>query len=453
VALLAALIRVAPGAALWLPLALNALAAGAVLVLVVRSQRLLVSIEPALVRGAAYALLPLAMFLPGLVLTGMEHSLHALLVVALLLLLARAVQRPLTGRELAGTAALALLAGAVRYETLFLAGGAAVALVLAPRGAEGTVRLLARLRRREVWAFLLPPLLVTALLAAINVHNGQYPLPNSVLAKSGLGAGQGLAGWVPNLGTAWATLTSDAVVGAVLLLAAGYLAVRRLSGVQSGLCVAWMVMALLHVLYAKFGWFDRYQGYLVVSGMLLALRILSELRLGAVWPRALLAVAVLAAVPAFKFSLEAQIPQYAHTVYQQQYTTARFLAADYAGTTVLVNDIGEVGWLHRGGLVDMWALGSYDVLRAYRTGQMGKPFVARLVARDGIQVVAVYGVLHTYVPDDFVEVARWSFTGTGRPDDGDVVFYGPTAQSAASLRQALRDFARSLPAGVQVLWS
>jgi hypothetical protein len=385
------------------------------------------------------------------VLTGMEHTFHALLVVALLLLLARAVRRPLTGRELAGTAALALLAGAVRYETLFLAGGTAVALLLASR--EGDSGLLARLRRREVWAFLLPPLLVTGLLAAINLHNGQYPLPNSVLAKSGLGAGQGLAGWVPSLGTALATLTSDLMVCAVLLLAAGYLAVRRLGGAQSGLCVAWVVMALLHVLYAKFGWFDRYQGYLVVSGMLLALRVLPELRLQAVWPRALLAVAVLAAVPAFKFSLEAQIPQYAHTVHQQQYTTARLLAAAYDGSTVLVNDIGEVGWLHRGGLVDMWALGSYDVLRAYRTGRMGKPFIAQLAARDGIQVVAVYGVLHEYVPDDFVQIARWSFTGNGRPDDSDVVFYGPTAQSAATLRRALRDFAPSLPAGVQVLWS
>jgi hypothetical protein len=84
---------------------------------------------------------------------------------------------------------------------------------------------------------------------------------------------------------------------------------------------------------------------------------------------------------------------------------------------------------------------------------MGKPFIAQLAARDGIQVVAVYGVLHEYVPDDFVQIARWSFNGNGRPDDSDVVFYGPTAQSAATLRRALRDFAPSLPAGVQVLWS
>src|SRR5258706_429403 len=109
------------------------LAAGGALVLVLRGQRFLYTLSPAPLRLLAYTVLPLALYLPALVLLGMEHTLHALLAVALLLMLARALRRPLTRRELAGLAALSLVAGAIRYETLFLAGGAAVALVLVPR--------------------------------------------------------------------------------------------------------------------------------------------------------------------------------------------------------------------------------------------------------------------------------------------------------------------------------
>jgi hypothetical protein len=462
VALLTGLIRVVPGAAEWFPLALNVLAAAGVLVLVVRSQRFLFTIEPAVLRGVFYALLPVAMFLPGLVLLGMEHSLHALLVVALLLLLGRALQRPLSGRELAGTVTLALLAGAVRYETLFLAGGATVALLLlpgAPGGerARGVTRVaLARLRRREVWAFLLPPLLVTALLAGVNLHNGQYALPNSVLAKSGLGAGHGLEGWVPNLYTSFSTLTGDLLAGSLMLIGLGYLAVRRLRGTQSGLWLAWIVMAALHVGYAKFGWFDRYQGYLVVSGMLLALRTLPELRRLPARSFALAGAVVLVGLPAPKYSLQAQIPQYAHLIYQHQYAMGRFFGAEYAGAAVMVNDIGEVSWQHSGGLDDLWALGSYDVLRAYRTGEMGRGFVAHLAARDHVQAVAIWGALSGYIPASFVEVARWSISGTGSPNaNNDVVFYAPSRAQAATLQSRMRSFAGSgsLPAGVEVLWS
>jgi len=460
VTLLAGLIKVAPGTAVWLPLALNLLAGGAVLALVLRSQRFLFNLESPLVRGVAYVLLPLAMFLPGLVLVGMEHTLHALLAVAVLLMLARALRRPLSGRELAAAAALSLLAGAVRYETLFLAGGATLALLLVPsapggESAHGLVRrALARLRRRDVWAFLLPPLLVTALLAAINLHNGQYALPNSVLAKSGLGAGQGLVGWVPSAVAVGQTAISDLLMGVLLLAGVGYLAVRRLRGLESGLWLAWLVAAVLHMMYAKFGWYDRYQGYLVITGMWLALRSLSELGPIRRQRAALLVLALLVAAPGFKFATEADAANQAHLIYQHQYAMGSFLGAEYEGQTVMVNDIGEVSWRHAGGLDDIWALGSYDVLHAYRTSTMGPAFVERLAARDRVQVVAIWGALGHYIPPSFVEVARWSTSGTHRPDaDNDIVFYAPSPAQASSLAQRMRDFAGRLPAGIEVLWS
>jgi hypothetical protein len=445
VAMLAALIRVGPGAAEWFPLALNLLAAAGVLVLVLRAQSFLFTLPHALLRGAAYVLLPVALYLPALVLLGMEHTLHALLVVGLLLMLQRALRRRLSRRELLGLAALALVAGAIRYETLFVAGGAALALLVVPSASPREC--LARLRRPELWAFLLPPLLVTAGLGAVNLAHGQYFLPNSVLAKSGLGSGQGLAAWVPPLHAVVDTLSSDLQVLALLGAGLVYLVLRRTRGAQSGLWVAWCAAVLVHAAYARFGWYDRYQGYLLIGGTLLALRSLPEVRpLAArrLVPAAAATLVLLGALPAPKLGEQVTAPVAAHDIQRNQQELGRFLAAAYPGQTVMVNDIGEVSWLHRGGLVDIWALGSYEVLQAYRTGAMDRAFVAALAARSGVQVAAVYGVLHTYIPDGWVEVARWPSSGVAGapPDDRDVVFYAPSPGQAALLRTKLEQFAR-----------
>jgi hypothetical protein len=455
VALLTALIKAFPAGAVWYPLALNLLAAGGVLALVLRGQRWLFQIGPAWLRLLAYVALPLALYLPALVLMGMEHTLHALLAVLLLLLLRRALERGLSRRELAAVAGVALLAGSIRYETLFLVGGAALALVVMPSPAGVSGGFMARLRRPEVWAFLLPPIAVTLLLGAINLHNGQYFLPNSVLAKSGLGAGKGLAGYIPSLSALPATLRSDLQMAGLFLAGAVYLAVRRRRGLESGLWLTWIAATVLHVLYARFGWYDRYQGYLVITGTLLVLRSLPEVTLTRRRVGAALAITVLfGALPIFKAKEQAGIARTAHSIYQHNTAMGRFLATAYAGKTVLVNDIGEVSWQHSaGGLVDIWALGSYDVLRAFREGRMNQAFVASLAARDGVQVAAVWGALHRSIPDSWVEVARWSVAGTGRPDEvNDLVFYAPTAQTADALRQAMRSFAPTLPADVQLLW-
>jgi hypothetical protein len=220
------------------------------------------------------------------------------------------------------------------------------------------------------------------------------------------------------------------------------------------LWLAWLVTLLLHAGYARFGWYERYQAYLVVTGLLLVLRSAPELAGKRRLAAGLLAVVVLGALPVVKFQNEVDVPNAAHGVYTHQDQLGRFLATAYDGRTVLVNDIGEVSWQHRGGLDDLWALGSNRVLRAFRDGHLDAAFVARLAAQDDVRVAATYGVLRSYIPTDWIEVARWSTSGTHRPDpDGDIVFYAPTPADAATLRAAMRAFAPALPQGVEVLWS
>jgi hypothetical protein len=443
VALLAGFIRVAPGSALWLPLALNVVAGIGVLALVLRAQTVLFTPSSALVRGLFAAALPLALFLPGLAMVGMEHTLHILLVTGLMTVLANALRRPLGRGELAGFAVLWALAAAVRYETLFFAAGAALALLVAgdvPGGLRN------RLRRFEVWAALLPPLAITGLLGAINLANGQYFLPNSVVAKSSLGSG-GLGAFVPSPGTMANVLLSDVTVAALLLAGLAYLAMRRLRGLESGLWLVWVVTLLLHSAYGRFGWFDRYQAYLVAAGLLLALRSLPPLRL----PRLSLSPAValgalLLLLPLPKFNTAASAPTVAHVVYRYQYLTAQLLAGNYPGRTVMAVDIGLVSYNHIGRLDDLYALGSHEVLAAYHAGQMGPAFLDRLAARDGVAVAVMYHGDAHYVPAGWTQVAHWSMGPVGPTESAsDYDFWAPTPQLALELREHMRQFAQAMP--------
>lgn len=453
VALLAVLLKVVPDAgAVWLPLALNLVAAAGVLILVLRAQSTLFILSPAPLRGVAYVALPLALFLPALVLIGMEHTLHVLLVLALLLLLDRALRRRLTEPELAAVALISLLAGAVRYETLFVAAGAVIALVAVRPDAVELHRFSVRVRRPELIALLLPPVAVTVVLGAINLAHGQYFLPNSLVAKTGLASGTGPAVLVPDATSVFLNFIDDLQFAALVVVGLSYLALRRLRGATSGLWLAWVIAAALQLAYARSGWYERYQAYLVVSGTVLALRSVVEAGRHRAWVAGW-CVALVGVLPASKFGLEAHLPVASHQIYQEQYEMARFLAGAYAGQTVFVNDIGEVSWQHRGGIDDLWALGSSRILHAYVTREMGSSFVAQLATRDGVRVAAVFPELRWCLPDGWTRVATWSPPDTGPPDNGkSVEFYAAPGDSVVRLRRALQAFASSMAPDMALRW-
>jgi hypothetical protein len=159
---------------------------------------------------------------------------------------------------------------------------------------------------------------------------------------------------------------------------------------------------------------------------------------------------VMLALPAFKLQETATAVSSAHGIYLHNDLLARFLEQGYAGRTIMVNDIGEVGWQHQGALVDLWALGSNDVLRAYRDGRMGPAWVGALADRERVPVAATYAGLRDLMPSGWIEVARWRTSPLASAFD--LGFYAPTAQDAAQLRQAMQRFAPAIPSDMRLIW-
>jgi hypothetical protein len=435
--LLAGLFRVL-GARGWLPLALNVVFAGLLLAVaeaVLRDHGVR-PVSRALALVAVVVLTPL----PPLVLVGQEHILHAALTVAFAGLLSSA----------ASPRALLLLAPlltATRYEGLFLV--LVACLVLAARRRWGLAVALGIVS-------LLPPLAY----GLVSVAHGWYPLPNPVILKGALG--EGLTGWrrialVPFLGGGGELVRTPHLLSLFALAAVTLLARWRSPSSREGtLLVAFLGTSILHLQYARTGWFYRYEAYLVAFGVVASAAALDGLA-DRIRPRGLLAAlasaaALVCAVRGVRAHLET--PGAVANIYEQQIQMGRFLARFYPGQGVAANDIGAMCFLADLRVLDLWGLASRDVAEAKLTGTYSTARIGELARAQAVRVAVLYE--HWLdaaggVPKEWVRAGRWRVASNVVLGDRTVAFYAVDPAEAGPLDSHLRAFAVELPPGVEQL--
>jgi hypothetical protein len=441
-------VKAVPAIAEWWPLIINAVCCMGILAIFAYKQDLIAVRGWSMWRIAGVLLLPSVLFLPGLIQLGMEHSLHTLLVLILLLQFERMTAGELPARRILAYSCLLLAITALRLESAFLALGMGLVLVW-PVAKEVVKRHFAAIRSRRVVAFTISGLIPAAVIGTIgyiDLSHGQYFLPNSIVEKTQLLNSGVLGSLLPRPGWFWQNISQDPFMIAVILFGIAAIAQRvRLRQVW----IAWLVAALLHATYAQFGWYERYQAYLLIAGVLLTLRTLPEIRWFEVSHRRVTAYAMLFAVlPLIKFWSIYNAPSAAYAQYAHQNQTGQFLARYYNGQTVMINDIGHVTWLHSGGLVDMWALGSFEVLKSQHDGYYNSDFAARLAAEHDVAVVAEASPsFDFFVPKGFVRVADWR-VGGGDPRWSSIAFWAPNQEAARAMRRNMQQFVAGAPAGV-----
>jgi len=422
----------------WLPLALNVLFAASLLAV---ADRVLQThgVRP---RSRRLALLAIVVFtpVPPLVLVGQEHLLHAALTLAFAGLLTLAPP----------PAALLLVAPALtatRYEGVFLAFIAC---------------LVHAARRRFAFAMalgvvsLLPP----ALYGLVSLAHGWYALPNPVILKGALG--EGLTGWrrlalVPFLG-GWGELVRTPHVLALVVLAAVTLLARwrSPSSREGTLLTVFVGTAVLHLQYARTGWFYRYEAYLVAFGIVAAAVALDGLgdRVRPAWLPAALASAAALVCAVRGVRAHVETPGAVGNIYEQQIQMGRFLASFYTGQAVAANDIGAIDFLADLRVLDLWGLASREVAEAKLTGRYTTAGIAELARSRGVRVAVIYERwLDTAggVPPEWIRAGRWRGASSDVLGDRTVSFYAVDPAEAAPLGEHLRTFAPELPPGVAQL--
>jgi hypothetical protein len=416
----------------WVPLVLNVAAGVAAVAVLAAGQSVVAPGRRRPVDAVTTAvLIVVVLFLPGLAVVGMEHTLQVALVLAAVLGAHRwALERP--GPGPAVTYAVLVAAALVRFETAFVAAGLAVALVLVDRRAHW---------RRALGVLAAAGVPIVAF-AVVNRALGGGWLPNSILAK-GQGTGQDQGDGLGPIDIA-GRLTHDPMLAALVALAVVYLLLRGRRSPAFLPATTLIVATGLHAVLADVGWYDRYQAYLIAVGAYMVLGILAEVP-AAVRPRAVLAVGVVGLLLGVtKVGLITRAPLAADDMYRQQYHAGQFLDSYYDGQPVATDQLGYISYFHDGPLTDLAGLGDYGVLQT--PGHPSAETWGRLADERGFRVVVVYDLSFRNIPPDWILAGSWEIPGKPLAGVTDTLqFFATEPEEVAPLQQHLRDYEDRMP--------
>ena len=404
-----------------------------------------------------FLLVVVVMFLPGLAVVGMEHSLHCLLVLTLVLLFERKLRDDATWGPPWLPYALLAVAMLTRFETAFIALGIGLAILLRGAGPWS-------IGDDRTWADRLRTVVLVGLsagvpLVAYSLFNhlmGQGLLPNSVLYKSQL--------TTPSSATALSMRSildrtfQDPLLPVFWVAAVLYLVACRPGRNRNVVQASALAVAIpLHVILAQLGWYERYQSYLVVLGVFFLFALVAELipvtgdRVHDHLGGRLAIAALVVAIPFAHFKIQWTVyaPGSSFDMYRQHYLAGEFLGKYYDGKPVATGELGYISLLHKGGITDFYGLGDYEVLRAKQQKKENAAFLADLARKRGFDVAAMYPITLGFdVPQNWILVGDWTYDGKlYTAIDRRFQFWATTPQAVKPLEANLRAFASKLPPG------
>jgi hypothetical protein len=360
----------------------------------------------------------------GLVMTGMEHSLQALLVLCIVFCVLQIECQGDIGRGVMRLLLLSLVClPAVRYE------GMAITLpVCAYLWFKGW-------KVRSAMALIA----ASSVLVAFSLFlwwQGMGFLPSSVIAKNNA---NGLGGLVFNL-----TDNLGKYGWILVFLAMAFMLVRK----ETRLLVAALTFAsVLHFLVGRNGWYGRYEVYhlmfvMPVLGYLVVKHVCRA------WP-------ALIFLPFAFWSLvmpTLQTPVASTNVQAQQVQMGAL--AEILDEPVAVNDLGQVALQSRRYVLDLWGLGSLAALKARKAADsMDSTWMQGMMDAKHVNYAFVYDAWFPRKPANWVKVGELKLKGRRiTPAADTVALYATNMPAQNKLRAALRTLrARSLPPAAEVV--
>lgn len=389
---------------------------------------------------------------PTLTMIGMEHTLHALLTTWFVVLAARRAAGNAASSAITTLLTLAGLVTLTRYEGVF-----AVACV--------TVAFAWMRRWREAAAVAAAGALPILAFGLWSVSQGGFLLPNSVLLKGVMPSMTAIG--VAQLMLFWPALVSLAVVPHLAALLVMVLALAMLPAADRRghehriLAFVFAGCVLLHMQFARAGWFFRYEAYLMVAGLVLAGLLVQ----GVAWPRLIparrqtfavatgLVVVALLALPIARRARNAlrQLPGAASNIFEQQYQAGLFLDEFYRGRRVAVNDVGAIGYLADVRLLDVYGLASADTAVLKRRGAYTTRAIDQLASREAVDIAIIYPTwLQEYggVPAGWQKVGEWRVADNLVLGENGMSFFAVNSAARDTLTRNLAVYADRLPATV-----
>lgn len=384
--------------------------------------------------------------------TGMEHILHLLTAITFVWIVSRLIVDAKPGPMSIALSGLSVfMMVGVRYEGLFLAGIAVLLLLYKRKYLPAAV-------------ILVMSLLPVTLYGIYSVAHGGCFLPNSVLLKGAVDI-HSIRGILFFFYYAFRQLYESPHLLILLVIIAGNLAVNYNAGKLlhqrvTIMQILFVAATVLHLMFARTGWFYRYEAYLVGLGILsvgldfnMIGNSFKRLTNGKAVSR-LLAIAftvILLAPFLFRFAQSSlRIKQASRNICEQQYQMGLFVEKYFNHAGVAAHDIGALCWRADIRLLDLFGLAGFAVAESKREGIYDAGRVARLADSLDIDIAIVHDNWFNRddmgaPPPGWQKVGSWRIT-QNKISAGDIVsFYAVKPSEKDSLVNALRLFSNELP--------
>ncbi len=430
------------GYSLWIPLLLNILIC---LILLLFTTKIIIQfLNEGQSRTYVFALI-LFIPLPGICLAGMEHSLQLLFCTAFVYYTWKFLNNRKINLFL--YAMIAMLSVITRYEDIFLVGWVAVSILLVQKKWKISSLLLAS------------ALLPVVVFGFFSIWHGGGFLPNSLLKKS-----SATSGTLMNFALeVFKKFTHETIIYSLLFLLALFsitcLANNRNKLAEKPVLQINIILALAllsHAVFAAFGWFFRYEAYLICIILLACsfnfqslAKLVRDYVKGANYIIAVLFFLIIL------FPLFSRIYSYGVTnkamrnIHDQQIQLATFIKQYYPGTAVAVNDIGAIALLSNVYVFDVIGLANEDLLK--NRNNLSAALFDSLTKKKNVQIAMVYEAwLGDRIPASWVKVGDWTLTDNyicGSPKVS--IFAVDTSSNfKETMIRNLKLFGKQMPSGV-----
>jgi hypothetical protein len=390
---------------------------------------------PVNLRTFLLCLLVLVFPLPALTLAGMEHTLHAVLTIALIAGLANALS---TGKKLSlPLLFVAAACTATRYE--------AGMLILI-----GVSVLLYKKRFADAGALAVAGILAPAIYAFISVSHGGLLVPNSVYTKSTFprSANEVLELLIKPIQALDEGATRMFVLQAALVMILLAIGARQKLGDAHRWTLGFSAAVIIgHLFFGTFGWIQRYEAYLyaltfafLTPPVFAVVRQIEPWKRGLGWRLGMIFIAAFLGVHAIKRIGKGALDAYwgPRNINDQQVQMAVLVKEAFPNGTIALNDIGAVSYYTNAKIVDFAGLGSSEIARLIRSRTLNREAVTRITTREGVEAALVYDDwFPVHIPRHWERVGEMRIQNNRVCGSDRVAMYAVTPGAKERLRSAI----------------
>jgi hypothetical protein len=391
--------------------------------------------------------------------TGMEHTVHVLLILLFLHAVMTGLSETqdrchISSKSLTRICLWATLATGIRYETWFLVLPALALLAL-------------HRQWRCCLCLFASASLPVLLFGFYSLAHGGFFLPNALLLKGRMPSWN-LSALVKHLFSMYVRISLENVhlhvLCILMLLTSSYTRVPKV--LRVGLLMLAMG-CVIHLTVGECGWFYRYEAYLMAPGLIL---------LGAVWLQKDVWAACLAHLRkglqladqrwvtlsrvALLFLLvtplvlrgvwaNTRIIRASANIYEHQWQLARIFKTFPKGQArVAINDLGVMSYQFSPAVLDLWGLGSTEITRLKYTKQYDREAVQHLLSRHQIDYIVVFDQWFSprdVLPQHLILVAKLRHPKNIVCLEDTAMLYATNREQALALKHHLEHLPFKLP--------